>query len=195
MMKRIQVWIGLLTLTLLTACAHPITLGSDVTKLNGKGGPKIDQKVGLLLTEEQRNLQVTTPGGGGDKVSYQPYRDLETGLYVALSESFAGVTKLTSAADPKLTSENLRYVVKPTIATTSSSPSPFTWPPTAFTVELTCKITDAKDQLVTEVKVLGEGKAEFDEFKADHSLSARRASEDALTKLMKAIAAVADKLR
>lgn len=195
MIKKLSLYVALLAVSLLTACAHPITLGGNVSKLSGTGQAKIAHKVGLLVTDEQRNLQVTTPGGGGDKVSYQPYRDLESGLYVALSESFAGVTRVASPNDTKIASEQLRYVVKPTIATTSSSPSPFTWPPTVFTVELTCKITDSTDKLLTEVKVLGEGRAEFEEFKADASLSARRASDDALTKLMKAFAEVADKLR
>ncbi len=40
---------------------------------------------------------------------------------------------------------------------------------------------------MTNIKVLGQGKAPFSEFKADFSLSAKRASDDALAKLLKAL--------
>lgn len=192
---RFTLWASLLLVALLTACAHPITLGGDAGKLTGTGGPKIDRKVGLLITDAQRQQQVTTPGGGGDKVSYQPYRDLETGLYVALSESFAGVSKISSVADPKVAADGLNFIVTPSIATTSYSPSMLTWPPTVFTIELAARFADPRDQLVTELKVKGEGRAEFEEFKADHSLSARRATDDALKKLITAISEAAAKLR
>lgn len=195
MTRRLALFCSTLVVALLTACAHPITLGGDVAKLVGTGGAKIDRKVGLLVTANQRNTQVVTPGGGGDKVNYQPYRDLEPGLYVALSESFTSVTKLDAASDPKIAAEALNYIVTPSITTTSSSPSLLTWPPTQFSVELSCTIADPQGKPVTEVKVLGEGRAEFDEFKADTSLSARRATDDALKKLIKAISDIAAKLR
>jgi hypothetical protein len=64
-----------------------------------------------------------------------------------------------------------------------SSPSPFTWPPTQFDIELTCRITDNAGNLVLEAKVNGTGAAEFEEFKNDFSLSAKRSTEDLLSKL------------
>lgn len=194
-MNRLALLFSVLIVALLTGCAHPITLGGDVSKLMGQSAAKSDRKAALLLTDERRALQVTTPGGGGDKVNYQPYRDLEPGLYVVMSESFAGVTKVNSANDPKIASEGVGYIVTPTIVTTSSSPSLVTWPPTVFTLELTCRISDAQDRPVTELKVQGEGRAEFDEFKADVSLSARRATDDALRKMLKAMSEIVSKLR
>jgi len=41
-----------------------------------------------------------TAGGGGDKVQYKPYKDMETGFYKMLSNVFAQVTKTKTAARP-----------------------------------------------------------------------------------------------
>lgn len=179
----------------LGGCAHPISLSGDLGKLAGSGGTKIDKGVGLSITEAERQLEVTTAGGGGDKVKYLPYRDLEAGVYLALSESFTKVAKVTGPADAKVADQGLKYIVRPKITTTSSSPSPFTWPPTVFTVELVCQVLDLQGKQVAEVKASGEGHAEFSEFKSDHSLSAKRAAEDALAKLVKAFADAAASLR
>lgn len=178
---------GLLLAVVVSGCAHPISLTGNAVAIAGTGSGKLDKGVGLSITDEDRKREVVGPGGGGDKVSYFPYRDLETGLYLALSETFTRVSRVTGAADPKVKSEGLSYVVTPIIATTSFSPSIVTWPPTIFTVELTCKVVDADGKAVTEVRAMGEGRAEFDEFKSDFSLSAKRASDDALRKLVKAL--------
>jgi len=192
-------WAGiaaaLLIAVLATGCAHPISLAPNLDKVTGAGKGRIDKKVGLALAEADRARELTTPGGGGDKVSYFPYRDTEPGLYVALSESFAQVMRVSGPADPKVKAEGLNYIVTPALTTTSYSPSIMTWPPTVFTIEISCRIADAEGKPVTELKVQGEGRAEFDEFKADTSLSARRAVEDALRKLVAAIAEAAPKLR
>jgi hypothetical protein len=180
---------------LLGACAHPISLSGDLGKLAGSGTSKIDKGVGLNITDAERQLEVTTPGGGGDKVKYLPYRDLEAGVYLALSESFTKVAKVSGAADPKVAEQGLKYIVRPKITTTSSSPSAFTWPPTVFTVELVCEVLDLQGKQVAEVKANGEGRAEFSEFKGDFSLSAKRATEAALAQLVKAFSAVAASLR
>jgi hypothetical protein len=177
-------------------CAHPISLTADAASVVGSaGGVKVDRKVGLVVTEEQRKREVVSPGGGGDKVSYLPYRDLETGLYMALSEHFAGVSIVSGAGDAKVKSEGLTLFVSPEISTTSHSPSLLTWPPTVFTVELSCIVKDANDRVLKQFRVQGEGRAEFDEFKADPSLSAKRASNDALKKLVRAIGEFKAELR
>jgi hypothetical protein len=173
--------------SLLGGCAHPISVSGDAAALAGTSAAaaKVDRKVGLLITEEQRKREVTSPGGGGDKVSYFPYRDLETGLYVALNEVFTGVTRLAGPADEKVRSEGVTLIIAPEIITTSHSPSLLTWPPTVFTIELTCSVKDTDARELTRIRVQGEGRAEFDEFKSDPSLSAKRASTDALKKLVK----------
>ena len=82
----------------------------------------------------------------------------------------------------------IKLVVLPEIATTSSSSSPFTWPPTAFSVDLTCNINDDSGKRVESVKVTGNGNVSFDEFKSNFSLASVRASNDALAKLIQALA-------
>lgn len=180
----------------LGGCAHPINLSADTAAVVGSGsGPKVDRKVGLVMTDELRKREVISPGGGGDKLSYYPYKDLETGLYVALSETFTGVALVTGSADPKFKAEGLTLTVVPEIATTSFSPSLLTWPPTVFTVELTCTVRDADERVVKRLRVQGEGRAEFDEFKSELSLAAKRASTDAVRKLVKALAEAKPELR
>lgn len=178
-----------------SGCAHPISLTGNTDAFVGTGKAKVEHAVGLLISDEDRKREIVTPGGGGDKLSYLPYRDLETGIYIALSESFAKVVRISGQQDPKVKAEALRYVVIPQINTTSYSPSIVTWPPTIFTVELVCKVSDAEGRPVTEVRAMGEGRAEFDEFKSDFSLAAKRASDDALAKLISALGSESGKLR
>ncbi len=188
-MRMVWATLCVVAVTALQGCAHPISLNPDLSAVKAGSVAKIDRKVGFYISDEDRKREVTTAGGGGDKVSYFPYRDMEAGLYVALSESFASVTRVNGPADPRVRAEGLTYVISPTITTQSSSPSPLTWPPTVFTVELTCRVTDADGSPVSEVKATGTGNAEFSEFKSNHSLSAKRAVEDALGKLKVALAA------
>jgi hypothetical protein len=188
MMRMIWAALAIGVSLLAGGCAHPISLTADAASVVGSaGGTKADRKVGLVITEEQRKREVVSPGGGGDKLSYFPYRDLETGLYMALSEHFTGVSIVGGAADAKVKSEGLTLFVTPEISTTSHSPSLLTWPPTVFTVELACTVKDANDRVLKQFRVQGEGRAEFDEFKSDPSLSAKRASNDAIKKLVRAI--------
>ncbi len=186
---------GLLCVALISGCAHPISLASDSAGLVGTGSGKSEKSAGLSISAEDRQREVIGPGGGGDKVSYFPYRDLETGIYVALSEKFSRVVRVTGVNDPVVASQGLNYVVTPRIASTSYSPSPFTWPPTVFTVEVTASVVDAQGKAVTEVRAMGEGRAEFDEFKGNFSLAAKRAAEDVLRKLIKALDAATSQLR
>ncbi|OGB24519.1 MAG: hypothetical protein A3I66_10740 [Burkholderiales bacterium RIFCSPLOWO2_02_FULL_57_36] len=140
------------------------------------------------MAEDVRIKEVITPGGGGDKVSYQPYRDIETAFYKMLTNVFGNVTKLKTPKDADAISKNnIAYVITPQLLTDSSSPSPFTWPPTKFSVDLTCNIADAAGNPVISKNVSGTGAAEFSEFKADFSLSAKRASQDALLKMQQAL--------
>jgi hypothetical protein len=145
------VWATLcvVALTVLQGCAHPISLNPDLAAVKAESVTKIDRKVGFYIGDDDRKREVTTPGGGGDKVSYFPYRDMEAGLYVALSETFATVTRVNGPADPRVRAEGLNYVISPTITTQSSSPSPLTWPPPVFTVELTCRVTVADGKPVS----------------------------------------------
>lgn len=167
----------------LAGCAHPIAIQAEKTpeRVDATLSPK---KVAYVMTEAERGKQIITPGGGGDRISYYPYRDLEKALRDTLRSVYADVVVVASAADAKAVRESgAALVFTPEIVTTSSSPSPFTWPPTQFGTEIVCRVTDADGQEVTRVRVNGSGKAEFSEFKSNFGLAANRAGTDAAEKL------------
>ena len=77
MITRITTLATLLLVAVLAGCAHPISLSPDLARVTSATATKIDKKAGLSLADADRSREVTTPGGGGDKLSYFPYRDLE----------------------------------------------------------------------------------------------------------------------
>jgi hypothetical protein len=195
-MKRIFQCLATLAIAaVLGGCAHPISLSGNLSGVVGSGKGKIDKAAGLHIPPALIAAESIGPGGGGDKVSYFAYRDLEAGLYVAMSETFGKVSRVSSPTDPKIAADGLSYVLTPTVSATSYSPSLFTWPPTVFTIDLKARIDDPQGKQVAEVGVQGEGRAEFDEFKSDPSLAAKRAAEDLLKKFVSALDAVKARLR
>ena len=149
---------------------------------------KIDKVVGYYLSEEDRKKIVKTPGGGGDDITYTPYKDTESVLFTVLSNKFKDVYLIKSLEDETFIKENeIKFIFIPKIVTQSSSSSPFTWPPTKFTVDLTVKALDVNGDIVWQKQIQKTGEAEFDEFKADFSLSARRATEQVFLQLAKDI--------
>jgi len=57
---------------LLGACAHNIVITPETKALPPAEGAPIDRKVGYYISGADYDAQVTTPGGGGDKVTYKP---------------------------------------------------------------------------------------------------------------------------
>lgn len=187
LMKRFMLVAGIAVAALVTGCAHPISVTADMAQIKGSGA-KIDKTAGYYIAPEDRTREVVTPGGGGDKVSYVPYRDLDAGIYKAMSEVFTNVVKVDVPNDlAKLAKDNVQFVISPKITTNSSSDSLLTWPPTQFTIELSCKVTDKSGAALKELRATGTGKAEFSEFKGDQSLSAKRAAQQAMTNLVKVL--------
>jgi hypothetical protein len=180
--RALSVLVGAAALVVMTGCAHQISMAPSA-KPAAESSAKINKAVAYVISPADMALEVKTPGGGGDKVKYQPYKDLDAALYQAFSAVFSDVSKVSSAADAK----GVAYVITPTITTTSSSESMLTWPPTQFSVDLVCKVADGSGQAVTTVRAFGKGAATFDEFKSDFSLSARRASKEAVDKLVKSL--------
>lgn len=188
-MRILKLACSMIAAAILVGCAHPIVISPDISRIErDPAAQPIKKNVAYFIADDVRNREVITPGGGGDRVSYVPYRDIETAFYKMLTNVFDGVTKVNSPGDMEaLRKNNAVYVIAPSLTTNSSSPSPFTWPPTQFSVELTCDISDPAGKTVLSKKVLGEGRAEFDEFKSDFSLSGKRGAQDALLKMQRAL--------
>lgn len=173
----------------LTGCVHPLVISPDISNIERSPTDRpIKKNVAYYIADEERNKEVTTPGGGGDKVGYKPYRDIETAFYKMLSNVFDNVIKLKAPTDASAIEKNkISYVITPQLVTNSSSPSSITWPPTQFTVEMTCNVSDISGKTIFSKKVIGQGQAEYTEFKADFSLSGKRAAQDALIKMQRAL--------
>jgi hypothetical protein len=180
---------ALLVAALLTGCAHPMTIKPDVTALAAPAdSTRIAKNIGLYISPENRNKTVTTPGGGGDKVTYRPYADLETGLYKVLGNVFQNVEVLSSMSDVDfLAKHSLVLIAIPEISTTSSSKGLLTWMATDLSVQLTCRITDVAGRTVTTVSSTGTGHADYSELKSNFSLAGEKASQDVLTKIQLAL--------
>lgn len=188
-MNKAASWLGLLlVVALASGCAHPITMNPDLASISGNKSTVIPKSVGYHIAESAKSIEVTTAGGGGDKVRYFPYRDIEPGFYKALSEAFGNVSRVQDPKDAgAMASSGIQLLITPEIKTISSSESLFTWPPTQFTVDLTCTVTSAQGQAVDVIRVSGFGQATFDEFKTNFSLAAVRATNNALNLLIKAL--------
>lgn len=169
---------------LVTGCAHQIEINPDMTKLN-QVESKSEKVVGYYISAENKLKKVTTPGGGGDKITYQPYRDIESAFYTVLSSKYKDVYSVKALSESDFIKEKgIELIFVPEIETNSSSDSMMTWPATDFSIKLTCKAMAPNGELVWEKTVESAGHAEFDEFKSDFSLSARRASEQAINLLV-----------
>jgi len=187
MIYLIKVIVGL-SLIFTVGCARQMTITPPLNSFVADGSSKIDKNVGYYISAEDLSKEVTTPGGGGDKVAYFSYRDCAPVLKKILSNIFAQVHRLASADDKQFISTNkIAYVFIPKIETNSSSKSLFTWPPTHFTVVLDCKATDSSGSVIWQKQINAQGEATFDEFNHDRPLAAKRAVKDAFLMLQKEI--------
>ncbi|MCI3206030.1 MULTISPECIES: hypothetical protein [Pandoraea] len=183
-MRVFKLLCAMFIVALASGCAHQVSMSPDIAAVNApEGATRVDKHVGFVITDQLRELTVTTPGGGGDKISYKPYADTETAFYKMFSNVFTNVSRLKSSDDASTQKNALAYVVVPTITTDSSSTSLVTWPATDFTVNLKCEIRNLDGTIFATKTVTGTGHADFSEFKSDFSLSGRRAAADAMIKL------------
>lgn len=189
-MKRVVHLSAVLSFLLLTACAHPIVITPNMGELHANGVNKVDKVVGYYIPAAERDKRVESPGGGGDRLSYTPYKDLEPALQKTLANVFRDVHAVTSLEDRAfLKANNISYVFVPKIETDSSSDSAFTWPPTKFTVSLDCAALDANGREIWRKTTKQTGEATFGEFKTDLPLAAKRAAVKAFQELQKTISA------
>ncbi|MBS0338270.1 MAG: hypothetical protein JSS40_15980 [Proteobacteria bacterium] len=165
---------------LLGACAHPISITPDTASLTDSR-VQVKKSVAYVISDADRAQEVTTPGGGGDSVRYYPYRELESGIFQALSAVYSRVTLWRSGSERQApASKDVALVFVPKVTTGSSSSSIVTWPPTSFFVTIAYEVQDAAGRTVYTNQVLGRGAAEYEEFKGDFGLAGKRATGDVL---------------
>lgn len=171
-----RMWAAVALTIAMAGCSHPITMITQTAPPRATAH-LLPKKVAYVMTDAQRDQQVTTAGGSGDRVSYYPYRDLEKSIRDALRAVYRDVVVLRTAGDAKTNeAAGVSLVFTPQIKTDSSSSSWITWPPTSFTAEVSCVVSDAAGAEVTRVRAVGNGMAEFGEFNGDYGLAARRAA-------------------
>jgi hypothetical protein len=175
----------------LWGCAHPIEISPNQENLERglHSTQPIKAKVALFIPTQALDLEVTTPGGGGDNVRYYPYKALEAGYQRMLQNVFESVTRVQSLEDSNaLTRNGFSFTLTPELITNSGSTGLFTWPPTNFSVDLTTKIRDANGILLDSPRVIGIGQATgYSDFSDDYGIAGRRAMEDALVKTQGAL--------
>jgi hypothetical protein len=175
---------------LFSACAHPITINPSSTPQRSDKDSFSTKIAGYVMTDEDRAKQVTTGGGGGDNVSYFPYKDLEKGIRDALKSLYMDVMIVRSSTDfESIKRDGIGIIFASKIDTTSSSDSIFTWPPTQFSIELSSNVTDVDGKIIATLRATGKGDASFSEFKEDFGLAGRRAAQDMLEKFIDQIRA------
>ncbi|VAW58243.1 hypothetical protein MNBD_GAMMA11-2816 [hydrothermal vent metagenome] len=179
-MPKIKIYLSFLMLVIITGCTHSVQMAPDLSTIRSESTIKSTTNVGYYISSADLNAEVVSPGGGGDDISYFPYKDTESALKTILSQKFNKVYGLKSKDNnPVIESKNIKFIFSPKIKTDSSSESAFTWPPTDFTVVLTCIAYSANGEQIWKETVTGKGHAEYDEFTNDFSLSAKRASQQA----------------
>lgn len=175
----------LLTLLIVSGCAHNVDISPKLAALYQEQPSKIDKIVGYYISDKNRTLSVTTPAGGGDSAKYTPYADLESGLNLVLSKVFTSAYKVKDISDQSfLRNKNIAWVFIPTITTTSSSRNYFFWPPTDFSVTINCVATDNDQQQIWNRTVQSDNDLiAVKEIIHDHGLAGRSAAANALKKL------------
>ena len=194
-MIRFKLLLACGAIVVLSGCAHSIAVPPNTAAIVRAEGapPRIKASVGYFIPAQVVDIEVTTGGGGGERVRYYRYKDIDAAFRLVLLNVFENVSKLTSEADPAIARENIKYVVTPSIVTNSGSTSAFTWPPTDFTVDLTSTVKDGLGKDIVTKRVIGHGQAEWSEFtKQGFGLAGSRAMEDAVKKMQTEMFALGD---
>lgn len=173
-------------LMMLTGCAHKIDMAPNLDTIRTTQVEPFKLNVAYYISDADKQLEVITPGGGGDKVKYTPYADTEAALNAVLSSAFYKAYTLKSLDDKAfIADKNISYIFQPKIVTSSSSENLFTWPPERFGVELSCTALDPSNKSsLWEITTQGAGTADFGDYRKDFSAAARKASEDAFLKML-----------
>lgn len=189
-MRIIKFWLLItIAVAFLAGCAHPISVVPPDVVRSSEMPDRIKKKVGVFISPDSLSLEVVTPGGGGDSVSYFPYRDLENGYHKMLGNVFEDVVQVTKPNDPiEFQRGGISYVISPAIITNSGSTSLVGFAPTNFTADLTSNIRDASGNLLFNPRVIGNASATVSlGIGVNHGVAGQMAIKDALQKMQIAL--------
>lgn len=143
---------------LAVGCAHQINITPPLNTLDGNNAAKANKTVGYYISPADRTKEVTTPGGGGDKVKYLPYAESEPALNKVLTNLYADVVMVPSLDDKQfIAGKKIAYIFMPSIQTDSGSDSALTWPPTRFAMTLNIKAVGPDGNMLWKKMVTGQG--------------------------------------
>ncbi len=178
----------LLSVVLISGCAHNIKITPDQVPTSTQ--TKSKTVVGYYVSAADKAVKNTTPGGGGDKVSYQLTKDMEYGFFSALNESYETVKVLEASHDAqKMKADGISLVFEPKFNSTSSGSSLLIWPADKFTITVQCKAYDQAGTLILDKSFVGEGTATNSELMGNFALAANRAATAVLAQVKKELAA------
>jgi hypothetical protein len=175
-----------LCLMMLVGCgAHRIIITPELQSLKKTEAGYIQATAGYYITPYDLGNYVYSPAGGGERVWYYPYKELEPALQKVLLNLFQDVKRLDLMITPEyLKANDISFAFLPEIKTDSDSDAIFTWMPTSFTVNLSCKAFSQNGILIWERKYTGVGTATFSELTDDVSLAAKRASQKVFSEML-----------
>lgn len=173
---------ALSALLLLAGCAHNIKITPQ--GVTPPTTAKSKTPVGYYIPADVKKLKVTTPGGGGDKVSYELTNDMEFGFYNTLSNAYETVKVLDGSHEAaQIKSQGLSLVFEPKFGSTSSGSSLMTWPADNFTISIICKAYNSSGVLVFDKTLTGSGQVASSEALKNFSAAANKAADDVLRQL------------
>ncbi len=185
-MRKLSSWLLLTAVLVLGGCAHPISIQPKVENIERPAGApeRFKAKVGYFIPQASLDLEVTTPGGGGDNVRYFPYRDIDAGFQRMLANVFetaVRVASMPSSAD--MQRDGMTFILSPILITSSGSTGVFTWPPTNFSIDLTTHVRDGAGALVASPRAVGAASVgSILDMKGNFGLTGQLAMQDALLK-------------
>lgn len=177
----------LLSVLLISGCAHNIKITPDASAANTHAKSKT--VVGYYVSAADKAVKNTTPGAGGDKVSYQLTKDMEYGFFSALNDSYETVKVLEASHDAqKMKADGITLVFEPKFTSTSSGSSLLIWPADKFSITVQCKAYNQAGALVLDKAFTGQGAATNGELMGNFALAANKAATDVLAQVKKELA-------
>jgi hypothetical protein len=182
-MKKI---LSFLSMLVISGCAHNIKISPEQTPASTQ--PKSKTVVAYYVSAADKSLKSTTPGGGGDKVSYQLAKDMEYGFFNVLNGAYETVKVLEASHDvEKMKTDGIALTFEPKFTSTSSGSSMMIWPADKFSITVQCKAYNNVGTVILDKAFTGQGTATSKELMGNFALAANKAAADVLDQIKKEI--------